>query len=198
MSNKRFLGVDPGISGALCCFDPATATAQFFDTPTVTIKVGKKMKNQMDVNAIVFYLRELQDHYDLRASIEKVNAMPRWDTDPKTGQKTPAAMGVTSAFNFGFGFGLWIGVLTALGVPFQQVHPNSWKRRMMPDSSKEKDASRVKAMQLFPKTAVDLKLKRHHNRADALLIAAYGVSTFSALAEMPERDEDFEEAPALF
>jgi len=40
---------------------------------------------------------------------------------------------------------------------------------------KEKDASRVKAMQLYPQTAKDLTRKRDHGRADALLLAVYGM-----------------------
>jgi len=38
---------------------------------------------------------------------------------------------------------------------------------------KEKDASRLKAIQLFPLSASNLSRKKDHGRADALLIAAY-------------------------
>ena len=84
-------------------------------------------------------------------------------------------MGATSAFNFGLGFGMWLGILAALEIPHQQVHPATWKAVMMRDSTKDKDASRVKAMQLFPQSAKDLTRKKDHGRADALLMAAWAM-----------------------
>jgi hypothetical protein len=84
-------------------------------------------------------------------------------------------MGVTSAFNFGMGFGMWIGICAALELPYQLVHPATWKARLMADMGKEKDASRVRAMQLYPYTAKDLARKKDHARGDALLLAHFGL-----------------------
>jgi len=165
------LAIDPGLTGAICLFDPATRTAVFWDTPTVTLKVGKKFKRQMDLSAIVRLLKDVAVGKDVFVTIEKVNAMPRIG-----GIDGGSSMGATSAFNFGCGFGMWLGILTALEIPFQQVHPATWKSRVMADCSKEKDASRVKAMQMFPKTAGDLMRKKDHGRADALLIAAWAAT----------------------
>ena len=191
------VGVDPGLTGAIAVFHPQERTAEFYDTPTVTVKSGKKFKNMMDTHAIVALLKGISEGREVLVTIEKVNAMPGWKNDPEhPGERVAASMGVTSAFNFGYGFGIWIGVLTALGLPFQQVHPVTWKRRMLFDAGKEKDASRVKAMQLFPKTAGDLKLKKHHGRADALLIAAWAQATNSAIPEIAEPEEEVE--PTLF
>jgi hypothetical protein len=162
-----WIGVDPGLSGALACIDDKTMGVVFYDTPVVEIKVGKKMKHQQDAYAISAMLRALSSGNDVMVAIEKVNAMP----DVGTGAK----MGSTSAFNFGLGFGMWLGILAALLIPHQQVHPATWKAAMMRDSTKEKDASRVKAMQLFPQTAKDLTRKKDHGRADALLMAAWAI-----------------------
>jgi hypothetical protein len=102
--------------------------------------------------------------------------MPGWKNDPDNpGQKMQAAMGVTSAFSFGMGFGMWIGICAASELPYQLVHPATWKAALMRDMSKEKDASRVKAMQLYPYTAKDLARKKDHARGDALLLAHYGM-----------------------
>lgn len=189
----RFIAIDPGLTGAICSYDPATRSACFVDTPTVTIKSGKKLKQQMDVYAIVAILKDLTEGKQAFVTIEKVNAMPGRKADPMhPGQQMQASMGATSAFNFGMGFGIWLGVLTALELPFQQVHPATWKAKMMKDCSKEKDASRVKAMQLFPKTAGDLKLKKHHGRADALLIAAWA-ATYSPVPAAAQEEEELEE-----
>lgn len=160
-----YIGIDPGLSGALAVIDSETKNISFVDTPVVEIRVGKKMKHQQDAYAISSLLRALSSGKDVMATIEKVNAMP----DVGTGAK----MGSTSAFNFGLGFGMWLGILAALEIPHQQVHPATWKAVMMRDSTKDKDASRVKAMQLYPMTAKDLTRKKDHGRADALLIAAY-------------------------
>jgi hypothetical protein len=179
------LAVDPGLTGALCLFDPSIRTAVFWDTPTVTTKVGKKMKTQMDLHAIVRLLKEVTEGHEVFVTIEKVNAMPRFG-----GADGGSSMGATSAFNFGYGFGMWLGILTALELPFQQVHPATWKSKMMAGCSKEKDASRVKAMQMFPKTAGDLTRKKDHGRADALLIAAWA-ATYSPQpsAAVEEKEE---------
>ena len=165
-----FLGIDPGLTGALAVLDSETKAISFFDTPTVQIKVGKKIKNQQDVYAIVSLLRSIVDGKDVMAVIEKVNAMPGVGADGAR-----QTMGATSAFNFGMGYGQWLGILAALQIPHQQVHPRTWKTAMMADMGKEKDASRVKAMQLFPYTANDLTRKKDHGRADALLIAAWAM-----------------------
>ena len=57
---------------------------------------------------------------------------------------------------------------------------------LMRDMSKEKDASRVKAMQLYPYTAKDLARKKDHARGDALLLAHYGM-LFGTPQEAPKR-----------
>ena len=68
---------------------------------------------------------------------------------------------------------MWLGILAALEIPHQQVHPATWKAVVMAGCTKDKDASRVKAMQLYPKTAKDLTRKKDHGRADALLMAVW-------------------------
>jgi crossover junction endodeoxyribonuclease RuvC len=163
-----FCGVDPGLTGALCVLDSETKEVSFVDTPVVEVRVGKKMKHQQDVYAIVRILRSICTGKDAMVVIEKVNAMPGAGADG-----TRQSMGATSAFNFGLGYGEWLGILAALEIPHQQVHPATWKDAVMQGCTKEKDSSRVKAMQLFPKTAKDLARKKDHGRADALLIAEW-------------------------
>ena len=163
-----FLGIDPGLSGALAVLDGDTKEISFVDTPVVEIRVWKKVKHQQDAYAISSLLRSLCSDKDVMVTIEKVQAMP--GSDGKGGRQ---AMGATSAFNFGLGFGMWLGILAALEIPHQQVHPATWKAVVMAGCTKDKDASRVKAMQLYPKTAKDLTRKKDHGRADALLMAVW-------------------------
>lgn len=170
------IGIDPGVTGCVCELDSVTRDVHFYDTPTVQVKSGKTMKNMLDIPACVLLLQQLSAGRDARVTIEKVNPMPGKPGKQyaeETG-KSFQGMGVTSSFNFGKGYGIWLGILGALFIPFDEIHPVTWKRSLMADMSKEKDASRVKAMQCYPRTAPDLNLKKHHNRADALLIAEFG------------------------
>lgn len=166
------VGIDPGLTGSLCVFDPADRDIKFFDTPVLQIKSGKKMKSVMDTYAIVNILHGITANRDVLVTIEQVNAMPGMGAG---GERQ--SMGATSAFNFGMGFGMWLGMLAAMRIPFQKVHPRTWKAIMMAGSTKDKDAGRLKAMQLFPEAASNLSRKKDHGRADALLMAAWADRT---------------------
>ena len=96
----------------------------------------------------------------LHVYIERAQAMPK--------------QGVTSMFNYGKGFGLWLGLLIGIGFPYTLVSPRRWKASMLSDMPKDKGASILRAKQLFPASARELTRVKDHNRAEALLIAAYG------------------------
>jgi crossover junction endodeoxyribonuclease RuvC len=107
---------------------------------------------------------ELPDPKRLLVVIEKVGAMPK--------------QGVASVFTFGYGFGVWIGALAALEIPYQLVTPQAWKKLLMAGEPKEKDASRVVARRMWPsQTEESLSRKKDHGRADAALLAEYGRRT---------------------
>lgn len=181
---KVFIGIDPGISGACAVLNPETNEVRFFDTPVLEIVVNKKRKNVLDTYQMVRILRDLGAADGLWVTIEKVQAMPGG------GERT---MGATSAFNFGCGFGMWLGILAALEIPHQQTHPATWKAKVMSGMGKEKDASRQIAMQHYPRAAKDLNLKKHHGRADALMLARYGWLTYGGQQiERPDRGMLFE------
>ena len=167
------VGIDPGLTGAICSIDSETREIAFWDTPVLVVRSGKNFKNQQDVHACAAILRSLRDtDNQLLITIEKVAPMP---SVPTGNDEERRSMGATSAFNFGMGFGMWIATCAALEIPYQLVHPATWKAALMRDQGKEKDASRVKAMQLYPYTAKDLARKKDHARGDALLLAHYGL-----------------------
>ncbi|MCH8066535.1 MAG: hypothetical protein IIC90_12040 [Chloroflexi bacterium] len=153
------IGIDPGLTGAVARIGHVDVVgsgpgSEVWDTPTA--KDGKRT---------VFLPREMRrlllDAIAGQACsvfIERVHSMPK--------------QGVSSSFNFGMGYGIWIGLIHGLGYSIEHVTPNAWKKEMMAGMSKEKDASRVRAQELFPDA--DLHLVKHHGRADALLIAEYG------------------------
>jgi crossover junction endodeoxyribonuclease RuvC len=62
-------------------------------------------------------------------------------------------------------------LLFGLCIPVQMVAPTKWKKAMMYGMGKEKDASRLAALRLYPKA--ELHLCKHHGRADAILMARW-------------------------
>ena len=79
--------------------------------------------------------------------------------------------GTRSMFTVGLGYGVWLGIITALALPYTSVRPSVWKRSLA--LGKDKEVSRLRAMQLYP--GADLRRKRDHGRAEALLLASYGL-----------------------
>jgi hypothetical protein len=159
-----YLGIDPGLSGAVASIGD-TGEVQIVDTPI--LKVGKK--NEMNTKAASAILR----------SMRTTNGSISWSTSASYSHVICAiervhafrGQGVTSVWNFAKNYGQWLGILAALGISHELVTPQAWKRVMMDGMPKEKDASIQRVHQLFPEA--DVTLKKHHGRADALLIAEY-------------------------
>ena len=95
--------------------------------------------------------------------VERVNAMP--------------GQGVTSMFNFGQSFGVIKGICSAMELPIFYVRPAKWKKYFGLIKS-EKDASRTKAIEMFPYFSSQLSKKKDSNKADAILIASFYYETY--------------------
>lgn len=150
------IGIDPGLTGAIATISPV-GVIELHDCPIFTI--GKRHTCDPAGMAKLFHHFRAR-HPTLLVGLEKVHSMP--------------GQGVASVFTFGEGFGVWLGILAALNVPHQLITPQRWKRVMMDgQGDKDKDASRLVAMRMFPEKSDRLNLKKHHGRADALLIAEY-------------------------
>jgi len=93
----------------------------------------------------------------------------RWTPILEESQAMPG-QGTRSMFTVGVGFGLWLGVLAALQMPYTRIRPQVWKKAL--GLGKDKEAARLRAMQLYP--GADLRRKQDHGRAEALLLAWYG------------------------
>lgn len=100
-------------------------------------------------------LTRISSHINF-AYLEQVHSMP--------------GQGVVSTFNFGENFGWWQGLFCGLGIPYTTVGPQYWmKKYSLHKNSPSDKPGLVLARKLFPNAP--LQLKKHHNRADALLIA---------------------------
>ena len=157
------IGIDPGISGSICFFQDGKII-DVVEMPTMT--EGKKNKKQVNgsqiFNEILFRIKKL-DKKDVKVIIEQVSAMP--------------GQGVTSMFNFGQSFGILKGICSAMQLPMYFVRPAKWKKYFNLINS-EKDASRTRAIEIFPYFSVQLSRKKDSNKADAILIASFYYETY--------------------
>ncbi len=157
------IGIDPGISGSICFFQDGKIL-DVIEMPTMT--EGKKNKKQVNgsqvYNEILKKIGKIERH-NVRVVIEKVSAMP--------------GQGVTSMFNFGQSFGILKGICSAMQLPLYYVRPAKWKKYFGLINS-EKDASRTRAIEMFPNFSSQLSKKKDINKADAILIASFYHETY--------------------
>ena len=149
-------GIDPGVSGAICVLENKKVL-EVYDMPTMID--GKKNKKQVNGSQIANIFKEIINTEDeITVIVEHVNAMP--------------GQGVTSMFNFGQSFGVIKGVCSALSLPIYFIRPTKWKKHFNLINV-NKDASRTKAIEIYPEISNKLSRKKDSNRADAILIARY-------------------------
>ena len=157
------IGIDPGISGSICFFENGKII-DAIEMPTMT--EGKKNKRQVNGSQIFNEIKKrTKDHenQNVRVIIEQVSAMP--------------GQGVTSMFNFGQSFGILKGMCAAMQLPMYFVRPAKWKKYFNLINS-EKDASRTRAIEIFPYFSSQLSKKKDSNKADAILIASFYYETY--------------------
>jgi len=157
------IGIDPGVSGSICFFKDG----QILDVIEMpTMNEGKKNKKQVNGSQIYNEIAKRVDKdsiFNTRVVIEHVTAMP--------------GQGVTSMFNFGQSFGILKGICSAMQLPMYFVRPAKWKRYFNLINS-EKDASRTRAIEIFPYFSSQLSKKKDSNKADAILIASFYYETY--------------------
>ena len=147
------IGIDPGLSGAVVAILPS-GEIEFHDMPVLEVK----KKQTLDYVGLAHILRRYPSRGECKAAIELVGAMP--------------GQGVSSMFKFGQTYGAALATLATLQIPYRTVTPPVWKKAYRLIGC-DKDESRARALELFPAAVDYLGLKKHHGRADALLIAEY-------------------------
>ena len=152
------IGIDPGITGAIC-FIENRKLIDVIDMPTMAS--GNKNKKQINGSQIFNEITiRIQNYKSKKVNVvvEQVSAMP--------------GQGVTSMFNFGQSFGVLKGICSAMNLSMYFVRPAKWKKYFNLINS-EKDASRTRAIEIFPYFSMNLSKKKDANKADAMLIASY-------------------------
>tara|TARA_B100000700_G_scaffold264261_1_gene301914 strand:+ start:876 stop:1355 length:480 start_codon:yes stop_codon:yes gene_type:complete len=149
-------GIDPGVSGGISVLENKKVI-DIYDMPTMID--GKKNKRQVNGSQVTNIIKErLNSNKEIVVVVEHVNAMP--------------GQGVTSMFNFGQSFGVIKGICSALALPIYFVRPTKWKKHFNLIKT-NKEASRTKAIEIYPDISSKLSRKKDSNKADAILIARY-------------------------
>jgi len=143
---------DPGLNGG-GAFLTREGLLACFDLPTI----GESAHRRIDAANLADLLREHGPY--AAAYVEQVGARP--------------GQGVSSMFGFGQAYGTILGVIGALAIPVRHVSPAKWKKALGLNSDGE--ASRARAIETWPTHAELLARKRDHNRAEAALLALYGL-----------------------
>jgi len=145
-SSHVVIAIDPGLNGAWAALTYDGAFLEAGELP--------RFENMVNGSQ----LAKIIDRFLVRqAVIERVHAMPK--------------QGVASTFAFGCAYGIAIGVLASHQLPIAFVTPGKWKSHFRLGAAK--DASVQRATNLYPTAADFLTLKKHHNRADAILLGRY-------------------------
>lgn len=157
MARKRVIGIDPGITGGIVVLNEDGDIVQALRTP-IYVERGKKHYDVPGMREVL--MRAAKDGGQPLAGIEKVGTLPR---DGRVG-----------AFNFGVGYGLWLGLLSGLYISYMEITPQGWQSKMLAGLPKgpQTKASAVRASKsLFPH--IPIGIKADWGIADAALIAEY-------------------------
>jgi len=153
-----YVGIDPGLNGAVAYFDVENGHLSIVDMPTMEVKRNNKVKREVHAAGLAHLLAI---EFEVGGVIlERVGAMP--------------GQGVTSVFSFGRSTGLIEGVLAAYDLPVTIITPQEWQKAAKVRGGK--DGSRLRACELFPNYAGLFALKKHDGRADAALMAWYAAT----------------------
>ena len=164
------LGIDIGLTGCIARIGPGLAPA-LVDIPTVPDgparpgRGGREFQpRRIDGRQLLNLMRELcPAGHAVLAAFEDVRARPMGNGESHFNSFHSQNSLVLSR-------GAIQAVLDVAGFQSEAVLPQTWKKFYGLNGA-DKDDSLDKARLLFPGLAGDLKLKKHHNRAEGLLIA---------------------------
>jgi len=142
------LGIDPGITGALVVLED-DMPVEWLHMPVYLVGKSKRVNGF----ELADWIRSM--NIDC-AFMEQVGAMP--------------GQGVTSMFSFGHAAGTVTGIIAALSKPLYLTTPQQWKKGAG-ITGMGKDASRAKAIHMWPQWKDLHKKGKGQALADAALIA---------------------------
>jgi crossover junction endodeoxyribonuclease RuvC len=165
MNAARILGIDPGVRGglAIVAVDANGAAPRLIDAIDISA-AGVGAKERIDPLAIRDWVMR---HAPQHALIERAQAMPR--------------QGASSGFKYGRAVGAIEAAIALCEIPLTIIEPTAWKKFHQLRGG-DKEGGRQRALQLFPAAHALLARKKDHGRAEAALIALYGLNGIPAKA----------------
>lgn len=156
------VGIDIGVTGAVASVDSAGAST-IEDIPTKTIPGKRMVRRRIDPVGLAQILRRMVPAGEVAmVLIEDVHAFPGGQNSPQSQGSLMHSRGMVEA------------VIELARFNLQVVQASAWKRFCGLIGSEKKDACAV-ASALYPASAAMLQRVKDHNRADALLLAHYGL-----------------------
>jgi len=166
-----YVGIDPGLKGALVAISNKEEIVLFTIMPTIS--------NTYNVVEIISFFDELQGLDQLKVMIEKPIIIPAI-----TSKKT---VRLTSYFD-----GLIQGILYAKKIPFDLVGPRKWQTAILGTSKNDKHKHSIGFCQRnFPEfdlLPTPRSRKPHDGLSDALCIAIYNARTHRTFMGIPVED----------
>jgi hypothetical protein len=177
-------GIDTGVDGAVALITDdgnGNVTAEVHDLPTHTVTVARRKRRATSVTkpppkrkrkAAPSTSTKLAP-YELAALLRGLPASRVFveAVGPRPTQ------GIVSTGQFLRAAGVIEGVVAALGLSMVEVQPQAWQKHHRIGGGK--DDARRRAQQLYPHLTEQLRGERGEHRADALLIAHYGLHVLS-------------------
>lgn len=161
MNRSLTIGVDPGaVSGAYAVLDDSGTLLEVADLPPIA---SGKLR-WIDAPVLLSRLIELKAGRPIVAFVERQGARP--------------GQGLSSTFTSATAFGSLLATLQIAGCSLELVTASQWKAAM--GLSKDKGVSLDAARLRFPDASLDRK--KDHGRAEALMLAAYGLRSMSVRA----------------
>jgi crossover junction endodeoxyribonuclease RuvC len=158
MGSEFTLGIDPGLSGGLALLK-AGKIVSAWNMPTLTVVKNRKNRRNLDTEEVA-KIMTCRPGECVTAIIEQ--------------QQAYKGQGVSTTFTTGKNYGVLLGLLDGLDIPFKIVTPQAWKKALK--LGKDKQLSFDLANKLFPDAGHFWKRKKDDGVAEAALLAHYGAS----------------------
>jgi hypothetical protein len=153
----KFIGIDPGLHGALAWMDGERKQVEVRDCPLIA--------GEYDFYGMWSLFEEATT-----CGVESIVVMEKVHSMPSDGK--------CSAFSFGVGYGAWLAICGMFRVPPNLVAPQTWKRQMLAGIANDKQAEARALKQRFQGHPICAQLHGprgglRDGRVDALLLAEY-------------------------
>ena len=164
-------GIDTGTGGAIAFLDADTnELLDVVDMPVHRIQVGKYVRSRVARADLLAILNRARGS---PVFVERPEARPRRTTDHATGKTIMVQPGAAGMFSMGESYGCVVMGCAAAMMSLTEVSAGKWKGEIGVPAAK--DDARRRAQSLWPADAHRFERVKDDGRAEAALVAYYGV-----------------------